>query len=137
MTASHILTKHYFSKEFISVNVCFFCFHKIGSMMNIFLRYISPSGLPRTFSAEAMNTFISLEYIATRLFLSNSFWNCIIYSVRNRHFRRAIVDVFICDEDKRRRRRSTIIAHSSSRARRDTNLTKTTSVGSAAGTTRG
>jgi len=60
-----------------------------------------------------MNAHTSCEFIAVRLLLSNSFWNCIIYSVRNRHFRYSVVDAFSCDEDAKRRRRRTISQMSS------------------------
>ena len=98
---------------------------------HFFRRFISPHHYPKTYSPSAMTAYTSLEYIASRLFLSNSFWNCIIYSVRNRHFRRAVIDVFICDEEQRRKRRNTIaMSNSTSRVRRDRNVTKVTCVDS-------
>lgn len=42
----------------------------------------------------------SAFYISSRILLSNSFWNCIIYSIRNRHFRRAMFAIFLCKKEK-------------------------------------
>nr|XP_039263612.1 uncharacterized protein LOC120339530 [Styela clava] len=42
----------------------------------------------------------STLYVASRILLSNSFWNCIIYSIRNRHFRRAMWAIFLCKKEK-------------------------------------
>ncbi|CAK8692309.1 uncharacterized protein LOC143462742 [Clavelina lepadiformis] len=80
--------------------------------------FISPQSFPKSYSSYAANVYMSAEYVASRLFLSNSFWNCIIYSIRNRHFRRALVDSFICNEEHRRHRRqsaSRTISSSSSK----------------------
>ena len=60
---------------------------------------------PKTFSTTILDIYTSLEYIATRLLLSNSFWNCIIYSVRNRQFRKAIVHMFVCEKDEGRKQK--------------------------------
>uniref|UniRef100_H2Z605 Uncharacterized protein n=1 Tax=Ciona savignyi TaxID=51511 RepID=H2Z605_CIOSA len=68
-------------------------------------RLIAPTIFPVTYSPFVTNIYTSAQFVASRLLLSNSFWNCIIYSVRNRHFRRALADVFICTEEARRRRR--------------------------------
>nr|XP_002131244.1 uncharacterized protein LOC100181694 [Ciona intestinalis] len=68
-------------------------------------KLITPARYPATYSPYATNFYNSAQFVASRLLLSNSFWNCIIYSVRNRHFRRALADVFICTEEARRRRR--------------------------------
>lgn len=69
-------------------------------MRYISLRRITPSAWPEEYSVRAAVAIASGVYIGSRLILSNSFWNCIIYSVRNRHFRRAMFAVFLCSRRK-------------------------------------
>jgi len=64
--------------------------------MLFFDRDVRPISQPKTYSPQASFVYTTMEYISVRLFLSNSFWNCIIYSVRNQRFRNAMKDVFLC-----------------------------------------
>lgn len=46
------------------------------------------------------NQLASALYLASRILFSNSFWNCIIYSIRNAHFRQAMWAIFLCKKKR-------------------------------------